>query len=69
MNAVITGLNIDIFRLKVLRGALRLECLGMTRRGQSAYKIIKAELGLKGSKQEVLNQLNQMLLSAQQLRS
>ena len=31
---------------------LKLEILGMSRRGQSAYAIIKQETGLKGSKQK-----------------
>ena len=39
------------FRLRTLHKMLKLEILGMHRRGQSAYSIIKEETGLKGSKQ------------------
>jgi anion-transporting ArsA/GET3 family ATPase len=49
---------INTFRLLALRGALKLEILGMTKRGQSAYSIIKQEFGFKGSKEKVLQQLN-----------
>jgi len=48
---------IDAFRLCALRGALKLEILGMRKRGQSAYSIIKQELGFKGNKRKVLEQL------------
>ena len=54
---VITGENsIRYFRLLALRGALKLECLGLKRRGQSAASIIKQEFGLKGSKKVLLAQ-------------
>jgi len=49
------------FRLRTLHKMLKLEILGMTRRGQSAYSIIKAETGLKGSKQKVYDQLTEKL--------
>ena len=60
---LITGKeNIDAFRLRTLHKMLKLECLGMKRgRGQSAYAIIKAETGLKGSKQKVYDQLTTIL--------
>ncbi len=38
---------IAIYRLAVLRSAVKMECLGMTRRGRSATAIVKKELGLK----------------------
>ena len=63
MSTVITGINIDIFRLKALRGMLYLETKGMSRTGASAYSIIKRETGLKGSKVKVLAQLDQLLLT------
>ena len=53
--------KIDAFRLRTLHKMLKLEILGMTRRGQSAYSIIKAETGLKGSKQKVYDQLTEKL--------
>ena len=40
---------------------LKLEILGMTRRGQSAYAILKQETGLTGSKQAVYDKLSSVL--------
>ena len=58
----ITGSNlIDAFRARVLLRGLKLEMLGMTRRGQSCYAIIKQEYGLKGSKQKVYEEFKKML--------
>ena len=48
---------INGFRVRSLRSALKLEILGMTRRGVSAYRMVKEEFGFKGSKQKVLDQL------------
>ena len=53
--------KIDLFRFLSLRSALKLECLGMRRRGQSAYSIVKAEYGLKGNKKSVLEQMEQII--------
>ena len=53
--------KIDLFRFLSLRSALKLECLGMSRRGQSAYSIVKAEFGLKGNKKSVLEQMEQII--------
>ena len=53
--------QIAMFRLLSLRSALKLECLGMKRRGRSAYAIVKAELGFKGNKKSVLEQLEQKI--------
>jgi hypothetical protein len=36
---------------------LKLEMYGMTRRGRSAYSILKKELGLTGNKQRVYDQV------------
>ena len=44
-------------RIAVLVGALKLEVLGMTRRGRSVYSIVKDEFGLRGNKKRVLEQL------------
>jgi hypothetical protein len=57
--------EIALFRIKSLRGALKLEILGMKRRGRSAYSIVKEEFGLKGSKQKVLEQLEKVLTKEQ----
>jgi hypothetical protein len=53
--------QITAFRLLTLRSMLKLEILGMTRSGRSAYAIIKSELGLKGNKIRVYDQLSAML--------
>ena len=53
--------KIDAFRLRALRGALKLETLGMKRRGSSAYSIVKEEFGFKGNKRKVLEQLEQLI--------
>lgn len=54
--SIITGNNIDRYRMKVLLSGLKLELEGMKRRGQSCYSIVKQEFGLKGNKQSVYNQ-------------
>tara|TARA_Y100000310_G_scaffold345563_1_gene466684 strand:- start:3445 stop:3903 length:459 start_codon:yes stop_codon:yes gene_type:complete len=54
--------RIELFRLLALRGALKLEIKGLKRRGRSAYAIVKDELGVRGSKQLVLRQLENHIL-------
>jgi hypothetical protein len=49
--------NITLFRLITLKHALKLETLGMKKRGKSAYAIVKEEFNLKGNKQKVIEQL------------
>jgi len=49
---------INNYRIRTLRSALKLEILGMKRKGPSVYSIIKSEFGFTGSKQLVLEQLN-----------
>lgn len=53
--------QIDMARFLMLRSALKLECLGMKRRGQSAYAIVKAEYGFKGNKKSVLEQMEKII--------
>jgi hypothetical protein len=54
---LITGAaGIDFFRLCALRGALKLQKLGMTRRGPSALSIARKS-GFKGSIDKVLSQV------------
>jgi len=57
MANVLTGNQIDAYRAKVLLSALKLEILGMKRKGRSAYSIIKSEFNLKGNRQSVYDQL------------
>ena len=56
-----TPKQIALFRLLSLRGALKLEILGLKKRGQSVYSILKQEHGFKGSKQSVLDQLQEKI--------
>jgi len=49
--------NVQKARILALKSMLKLELVGMTRSGRSAYTIVKAELGFKGSKQKVYEQL------------
>ena len=54
--------QIEHFRFLTLRQGLKLEIKGMRMsRGVSVYAIIKRELGLKGSRISVFNQLSEML--------
>jgi hypothetical protein len=58
---IISGKNkISLMRLLTLKSALKLEILGMHRSvSPSAYSIIKKELGFKGSRKKVLEQLEE----------
>ncbi len=53
--------QVDHARLLKLRTALKLEIQGLKSRGRSAYTIIKEELGIKGSRASVLEQVNEHL--------
>ena len=54
---IITGNDINRFRILALKGALSLELKGMKRRGTSAFATVKNEFGFKGNKQKVYDQL------------
>lgn len=54
---VITSHQTQHARLLVLKAALSLEIKGMKRRGRSVYSIVRKELGFKGNKQRVYDQL------------
>ena len=60
--------SIDLYRLKVLRTSLLLEIAGMTRRGRSAYSVIKSEFKLKGSRERVYDQLVKIIEEAESNR-
>lgn len=47
MNIISTPENIAAYRLLALKGMLKLESLGMTKRGPSALSIVKKEFGIK----------------------
>jgi len=53
--------SIAAFRLITLRAALKLECLGMRHSRGSAFKVIKSEFNIKGTKKSVLAQYEAML--------
>lgn len=59
MSAITNPDHIAQFRILTLRQALRLEMLGMKKRGSSAYAILKAE-GFKGTRQEIFDQLSEL---------
>ena len=63
MATVITGKeNIQAYRLMVLRTGLKAEINGMRlTRGRTCYAVIKEEFGLRGNKQNVLNQYEDLL--------
>ena len=44
------------YQMIALEKALKLELLGMKRRGQAAYAIIKQQFGLTGNRQKVYDQ-------------
>ena len=56
-------MGVELYRWQVLKQALKMEISGMKRRGKSAYSIIKEEFNLKGNKQKVLKQLEEILIS------
>ena len=56
-----TPYKIDLLRLLYLRRNLRLEVVGLKGRGRTAYSVLKQELGIKGDRQKVLDQVNQMI--------
>ena len=58
-----TPYKIDLLTLLYLRRNLKLEVVGSKGRGRSAYSVLKQELGIKGNKQKVLDQVNQMIQS------
>lgn len=59
---ITTKPQIDLFHLTVLVSALRLETLGMKHSsGTSAYSVLKNNYGLKGSREFVLKQAQEML--------
>jgi hypothetical protein len=59
---------IQFAHLAALCGALKLETLGMKRRGRSAYAIAKETHGLKGSKVKVYEQLKALKDEALRLK-
>ena len=61
-----TPYKLDLLTLLYLRRNLRLEVVGLKGRGRTAYSVLKQELGIKGNRQKVLDQVNQMIQSMKQ---
>lgn len=60
--SIITGDDTILFSIIALESALRLEVKGMKMSsGRSAYSIVKDRYGLKGNKQRVLEQFNEIV--------
>jgi hypothetical protein len=53
--------DIRIFRMVALRGALKLETVGLRKRSPSAYSLIKKEFGLRGSREAVYTQFCELI--------
>lgn len=58
MTTLTTPQQIDDARRLTLRQMLRLEIKGIKRSGRSAYSILKSDYGYKGSRENVLAQLD-----------
>jgi hypothetical protein len=56
--------SINLYRLTALKYMLKLESIGMKKRGVSAFKTIKAEFNLKGNKQKVLEEFTKIVEAA-----
>ena len=55
------GEAINLYSLLALKSRLKLEILGMTCKGKTAYSYIKSEFGFKGNKKRVLEQFEQLI--------
>lgn len=53
--------DINRFHMLILKSSLKLEINGMKRKGRSAYAIIKEEFNLKGNRENVLKQFEEIL--------
>lgn len=53
--------QIAAYRLCALKSALKLEIVGMRRRGRSAYSILKREYGFTGTREQVLEQVSAVI--------
>ncbi len=64
-----TPAEISAFQMLTLKGALKLETLGMKRRGPSAATLVKRQFGFKGNKASLLEQLEAHLREIGVLRT
>lgn len=58
---ILTGKQIDKFRLITLESGIKLEGKGVRRSGRSCLAIVKAEFGWKGNRASILERLRQMI--------
>jgi len=62
---VITGKqDINLFALLTMQSALKLEAVGLKRRGPSMLSIVKRRYNLKGSRQSVAAQFDEIVTKA-----
>ena len=62
-----TPQKIDLFQMLVLRSALKLEMKDIKMsRGRTAYSSIKQMFNIKGNRQKVLDQFNEIIDATQQ---
>ena len=54
--------GIEAYRLLAIKGALKLETLGMKHSRGSVYAMVKRDYGFKGNKQKVYDQYVAMLI-------
>jgi hypothetical protein len=62
---IITGNQISLFKLLALKSVIKLEILGIKRRGPSAYSIAKKQYGFKGNRISVLKQVELLIVEAE----
>lgn len=65
MTQVFTGDGILYFRLCARKAAIKLEASGLKRHGRSAYSISKEVYNLRGNRESVINQMENMIIRAQ----
>lgn len=65
---ILTGDQIALARLMALNKMLKLETLGMEKRGKSAYAILKSELNLRGNRKSVYDQVLKIIFEQTQLQ-
>jgi hypothetical protein len=58
--------NVENVRLYVWRSGLKLEVVGLKKRGPSMFAIVKKALGLSGNKIKVLQGLNKEIVKMEQ---
>ena len=61
---LITGSQIPIAQMLARKSALRLELMGLKKRGQSVYSIVKQAHGLRGNKESVYVQYCELVEKA-----